>query len=183
MKHFLSLLLLFLAAATFAACGGKSASDAHHDGDGHDHGTEADHDGDEHEAGDHDGHDHDGHDHDGHDHDGHDHGEDAHHGPRHDLGEVEVAGLSLKVAVLGAVEAGREAVLDIEVTGGPCAALRAWIGIASGRGSMKARLDGTNGDFHGHIEVPSTLPTGSAIWLDVEGPGGTRERMSVALPQ
>jgi len=175
MKHFLSLLLLFLAAATFAACGGKSSSDAHHEGDGHDHGTEADHE----------GHDHDDDEHDGDEHDGHEHaGEgDVHHGERHDLGKVEVAGLTLSVAVLGDVEAGHEAVLDIEVTGGTCTTLRAWIGVESGKGSMKSRIEGEAGDFHGHVEVPATLPAGSAIWLDVEGPGGKHERTSLPMPK
>jgi len=121
-----------------------------------------------------------------HDHD-HDHGkehdhEEEHddHGERHEMGESVLGAFTVKVARLGDIEAGHEGVLDVEVSGGTPAAVRAWVGVESGKGSMKAKLDGDHG-YHGHIEVPETLPEGSAVWIEVEDADGKKERGSFKL--
>ena len=122
-----------------------------------------------------------------HDHD-HDHGEEGHeeehghddHGDRHELGESVLGAFTVKVARLGDITAGEEGVLDVEVSGGTPAAVRAWVGVESGKGSMKTKLDGDHG-YHGHIEVPATLPEGSAVWIEVEDADGKKVSGSFKL--
>lgn len=175
MKQPISLCLLLLAVAAFAACGDRSGTTdeyGHVDGDpateGDDHA---------HEDGDH------AHEGDDHAHEegvpanGHDHGE------RLDLGSAAAGPRRVKLAVFGEIQVGHEAVLDIDVTGGPVAALRSWIGVESAKGSLKAKFDGEDGAYHGHVEVPATLPDGSRIWVEVEFPDGTRSLASFALPR
>ncbi len=165
MKRYLSVLLMFLAVAAFAACGGDKESDEHHDDDGHEH---------------EDGHDdHDGHDHKDGEHEGDEHGD---HGERHEVGKGQAGAFTVSLAVFGEIEAGHEAVLDVEVAGGTCTALRAWVGVESGKGSLKTKIDGEDGDYHGHIEVPATLAQGSAIWIELEGTDGKKSRTSFKLP-
>lgn len=129
------------------------------------------------------------HDHAGHDHGGgnggHDHA--AGHGDEgkaHSLGQVAVGGATFAVTLHGEVTAGGEAVLGIAVAEGAAPAeLRSWIGIRNGRGSVKALLEADDhGHYHGHLEVPESLPEDSAVWLEVVTDAG-RERGSVALPE
>lgn len=158
MTRTLSIFLMLAAAVLFAACGDK------HDGDGHDHGN---------------GHeDHDDHDH---EHDGDDHDDHAH-GDRHEVGSAKIGGRTVTLAVFGEIEAGHEAVLDVEVEGGSVSTLRAWVGISSGRGSLKAKIDGKDGDYHGHIEVPGKLPEGSEIWVELEDADGKKAQASFKIP-
>jgi hypothetical protein len=178
MTRYLSLLLLMLAVGMFAACGGDQKSgDAdgdhgheHDEGDDHD-----DHDGDDHEGDDHEGHEHD----EGDDHDGHD---DEDHGKLTALGKSKAGAFEVSLGVFGEIEAGHEAVLDIDVAGTAPAAVRAWVGIESGKGSMKTKIDGEKGEYHGHLEVGKTLPEGSAIWVEVESADGTKAATSFAIP-
>lgn len=156
MKITIPTFLILLAAALFAACGD------HHDEDGHGHG-------DGHEEHHHDGEDHD------HEHDDHDHGE------REELGSAKIGDASVTVAVFGEIEAGHEAVLDIEVEGLPVSTVRAWVGISSGRGSLKGLIEGKDGEYHGHVEVPATLPEGSAVWVELESEGGKKAQASFKL--
>ena len=57
---------------------------------------------------------------------------------------------------------------------------RGWIGVASGKGSMKSlwELDGET-HLHGHVEVPATIPDGAMLWIDLEVDGAT-ETVSIA---
>ena len=98
------------------------------------------------------------------------------------IGESKAGDFTVALAVFGEIEAGHEGVLDINVTDGKPAAVRAWVGVESGKGSMKAKVDGEDGDYHGHIEVPATLPEGSAIWVEVEGADGAKSATSFKLP-
>ena len=179
--------LMLLAAAIFAACGDDHKTDDHDDHDGHEHeeghDDHDDHDGHEHEEGhdDHDGHEHkDGHE--GHDdHDGHEHeeGHDDHeHGEKHALGKSKAGSHDVTLAIFGEIEAGHEAVVDIEIEGEEHITVRAWVGVESGKGSLKAKLEGKDGDYHGHLEVPAKLPDRSAIWVEIEDEKGSRNRTS-----
>ena len=163
MNKKLSFILLLLAVAAFAACGGEPA--AEHD-DGHDAHDEQE------------GHE-DCEDHAAHGEDGDEHGD---HGERIEIGEAQAGPHSVHVAVFGDIEAGHEAVLDIEVSGAGVAAVRAWVGNESGRGSMKSKVDGEDGIYHGHVEVPATLADASAIWIEVEASNGTRSKTSFDMP-
>jgi hypothetical protein len=170
MTRTISLILLFLAVGLFAACGEKDTS-GHSDENGHSH-EDGDHD---HEDGDHDHEDGD-HDHEDGDHDEHDHGD------RVDLGKASAGSFAVTLAIFGEIEAGHEGVLDIDIEGDP-AVVRAWVGVESGKGSLKAKVDGEDGGYHGHIEVPATLPEGSAIWIEVEDADGNKERVSFQIPE
>lgn len=163
MKRPISLALLFLAAFALAACGDKHSKDDEH---GHEH-EEGDH---AHEQG-------------GPAHKDDDHAGEHDHGERIDVGSATAGDLTVKLAVFGKVEAGREAVLDIDVKGGAAVAVRAWIGVESAKGSLKAKIDGEGGAYHGHLEVPATLPQGSRIWVEIELEDGSRNATSFAIPQ
>jgi hypothetical protein len=153
----LSLFLLLLAVAMFAACGDKPADPVTPAGDANGHPDSGDHDS-------------------GEDHDDHDHGE------RVELGESKAGAHTVTLALFGPIEAGQEAVLDIDVEGAAAETVRAWVGIESGRGSLKAKVEGEDGSYHGHLEVPATLPEGSAIWIELQAADGTRTRTSFPIP-
>ena len=127
-----------------------------------------------------------GHDHDGHDHDHGDEHQEAWdgnlHGEAHALGLVSLGEVRLKVTQLGDLEAGGEAVFDIEPEGEDklSGTLRAWIGIDSAAGSRKARIGVEGGKLHGHVEVPESLAADSKLWLELEGENGTA-RAAIAL--
>mgnify|MGYP006969362157 CR=1 FL=1 len=174
MKNLLETLALLVVGVALAGCGGGG------DHKDHDHKDEAGHKDHDHkdEAG------HKDHDHkDEAGHKDHGHGKDGHggHGERHELGKADIGGFSVAVATLGEIEAGHEGVLDVEVSGGAPAAVRAWVGVESGQGSLKAKLDKEGDDYHGHVEVPATLPSGSAVWVEIEDAQGKRSTASFKL--
>lgn len=170
-------LLSLIAFLTLTGCNGDSADSGssgnteHAAGDGHDH----DHDGDDH--------DHEGEDHDDHDHGDHDDHDDHDHGDEHELGSVTIDGAEFKVSISGEIEPNAETHIDLVQTGGPKpAAVRLWIGIESGAGSLKSKADGHDNHFHGHADVPAQIPANAALWIEVESASGDRTARSVALP-
>lgn len=169
MKNCIASLTVLVIALGLVACDGG-------DPKGHDHGaSHKDHD---HGADGREGHDHaeDGH-------EDHDHAAGGHdgHGERHELGKADIGGFAVTVATLGEIEAGHEGVVDIEVTGGAPSAVRAWVGVESAQGSLKAKLENEGDDYHGHVEVPATLPAGSAVWIEIEDADGKRSAASFKL--
>lgn len=119
--------------------------------------------------------------HEGHDH-GHEHGDEGH-GKAHALGELTLAGSRYAVTTHGEIEAGHEGVLTIALAEGSApTAIRAWVGIESGKGAVKGLLGKTDAGWHGHIEVAATLPEGAAVWIETEAADGSTARGSVAIP-
>lgn len=108
------------------------------------------------------------------DHDDHDD-----HGEKSDRGTKAAGPAKVSLGLYGNVVAGMEAIMDIEVEDMKPEAVRVWIGLerAQDSGSMKSKLDG-EGSYHGHVEVPAKLPDGSAIWIELEAPDGSRHRVS-----
>ena len=104
------------------------------------------------------------------------------HGKSKPLGKINADGHSIEVIQYGDVEPGSEAAFDLmfESAKPLPQAVRAWIGIESGVGSMKSRLakEGEH-TVHGHVEVPATLPDGSKLWIEVET-DGNRVRVPIA---
>ena len=128
------------------------------------------------------GHDHDhGHDHShGHDHD-HDHAGHHDHGDKVDLGDFMVGQMLVKGSRRGDMMPGSELVVDITIDGEQTVdAVRAWVGVKEGTGSVKAKLDLEGGTWHGHLEVPRTLPEDAALWVEIENEEG-RSMGNVAL--
>lgn len=172
-------LLLAASYATLTACDQKpapaksptaaatTAADAHD----HDHGAEGDH-----------------------GHEGHDHAKEAASGHGHDdgpmieLGAATIGAFQVKVTRdAGAIKAGGEAAIDATVTGGTAkvAAVRFWIGTQDAKGSMKAKADIEDpkepSRWHTHVEVPSPLPEGSKVWIEIENDKGEKAAGSVEL--
>ncbi|MEW8441348.1 MAG: hypothetical protein AB2689_24630 [Candidatus Thiodiazotropha taylori] len=116
-------------------------------------------------------------------HDGHAHSN-SNEGEVHDLGNISIAGTTFRVISYGEITPGSEAVIGIEVEQGKAPSqLRAWIGVRNGRGSVKYLLYGdSHGHFHGHLEVPSKLPHGSEVWLDVTTEAG-RQLGAASIPE
>ena len=104
-----------------------------------------------------------------------DHGA-AGHGAMVDLGTIQLDGIAVGVAQEGTVEAGKEVGVELKFAKGKPVAgtVRAWVGVESAAGSLKAKLgkEGENG-LHGHLEVPKPLPEGSMFWFEVDGATGT----------
>lgn len=81
----------------------------------------------------------------------------------------------------GAIAPGGEAAIDVDVkpaagNTAKVAAVRFWIGTQDAKGSIKARAaieDPAHPEaWHTHAEIPSPLPEGSALWVEVEDDKG-----------
>jgi hypothetical protein len=104
------------------------------------------------------------------------------HGEKKPLGNLTVGSHTFAVVQYGDIAAGKEAVLDLDFPAGAALppTVRAWVGLESGAGSMKARL-AREGDrtVHGHVQVPKPVPEASAIWIEIED-GQKTSRGSIA---
>jgi hypothetical protein len=108
--------------------------------------------------------------------DGHDHGDDHDHGATTELGEQSAGGFTIKASRDGDVVAGKDAAIDAWVTGGTSkvAAVRFWIGTQDAKGSMKAKAELEKDNWHTHAEIPSPMPEGSKLWVEVETDKGEK---------
>lgn len=78
----------------------------------------------------------------------------------------------------GAIKAGGDAPIDVWLTGGDIAkvtAVRFWIGTGRGDDFVKGKADieipSEPNHWHTHAEVPSPLPAGSKLWVEIETEG------------
>jgi hypothetical protein len=109
----------------------------------------------------------------------HDHGDDhadaagGHHGDLVDLGEISVAGMTVKASTDFKVEAGGDVPVDIWIDGGlgGASTVRFWIGTEDAKGSIKAKAEVEDGKWHTHAEAPVPLPAGSKLWVEIEKSG------------
>ncbi|MCA9300533.1 MAG: hypothetical protein KDA28_15790 [Phycisphaerales bacterium] len=109
-------------------------------------------------------------------------GDTDHHGGARSLGTATIGETVLEVSFGGDVTPGAEGHVDIEQTAGAApAAVRVWIGLEDGVGSRKSKADGSDGHFHGHVQAPTTIPEGAALWIEVEQADGTRGTTSLPL--
>lgn len=99
------------------------------------------------------------------------------HGEEHPLGNLTIGAHTFELVQDGPIEAGHEGAIDLRFPAGKTlpGTVRAWVGIESAQGSMKAKL-GKEGEhaLHGHVEVPKPLPAGSRIWVEIEENGQTQ---------
>jgi len=99
----------------------------------------------------------------------------------HPVGDLTIGAHTFTVKAT-AVEAGKEVPLDLEFPAGKPlpGTVRAWIGVETGTGSMKAKL-GKEGDrtLHNHLLAPKPIPEGSKIWVEIED-GTNVQRGSIA---
>jgi hypothetical protein len=104
------------------------------------------------------------------------------HGDEKPIGPMTLGAYSFTVVQLGDVKAGAEAVFELEFAKDakvPSLA-RAWLGVESGQGSMKARF-GKEGDhgLHAHVQAPDALGADAKLWIEIEADGVT-ERAATA---
>jgi len=77
----------------------------------------------------------------------------------------------------GEIKPGGDAPIDVWIDGGVgkgVTAVRFWIGTDDAKGSIKAKADIEDGKWHTHTEVPSPIPAGSKLWVEVEESGGKK---------
>jgi hypothetical protein len=128
---------------------------------------------------------------------GHDHGPDGEHtdaatGHGHhggtviELGSATIGAFDVKATRdEGQVVAGKDSPIDVTVTPSAgstvkAAAVRFWIGTEDAKGSVKAKGDIENpaepNRWHTHVEIPSPIPAGSKLWVEIETDQGDRFR-------
>jgi hypothetical protein len=101
---------------------------------------------------------------------------------KHDLGSATIGAHTVQVAHYGEITPGEESDVDITVTGAAApAAVRAWIGVEGGAGSIKARAESEGDHFHAHVEAPTPMPADAKLWVEIEGADGTTTAGSFAL--
>lgn len=105
------------------------------------------------------------------------------HGPTTELGEQIIDGYTIKASRDGDIIAGSDAPIDVWISGGTdkVAAVRFWIGTQDGKGSVKARAEIERDNWHTHAEVPSPLPDGSKLWVEIESDKGAKTLASFDL--
>lgn len=77
----------------------------------------------------------------------------------------------------GDIKPGGDAPVDVWIDGGVgkgVMAVRFWIGTEDAKGSIKAKADIEDGKWHTHTEVPSPIPAGSKLWVEIEESGGKK---------
>lgn len=84
----------------------------------------------------------------------------------------------------GDITAGGDAPIDVWIDGGVgkgVTAVRFWIGTEDAKGSVKAKADVEDGKWHTHVEIPSPIPAGTKLWVEIEESGGKKSVTSFDL--
>jgi hypothetical protein len=90
---------------------------------------------------------------------------------------ITLAGITLDVTIQGTIAP--NAMLDVNIlqtAGGHASAIRLWVGDESGVGSLITKTHSHGATSHAHVQAPAKLPSGSAIWVEVQTPSGEKER-------
>ncbi len=121
------------------------------------------------------------------DHAGHDHAK-HNHGKAVALGEVKTGEQRLLVSGAGAIAPGKpwHVELVLKPDQPTPKAIRLWVGLESGRGSVKTRAaaeKGAKGEYVADLEVPDPIPADSKLWLAIEAANESVFKTSLALPQ
>ena len=96
--------------------------------------------------------------------------------------ELTLANIALEVRYRGDGAPG--SALDVSlitVNGERPATIRVWVGVESGKGSRKTKVHSHGATYHAHAAVPSDLPEGSALWIEVQTLNGEKESGSIDL--
>jgi hypothetical protein len=108
--------------------------------------------------------------------------DDGHGGAVIEMGETSVGGYQVRASRDGDVVAGKDAPIDVWVTGGkPIAAVRFWIGVEDGTGSVKAKAELEKDNWHTHADAPNPMPEGSKLWVEIESDDGSKTVCSFDL--
>lgn len=123
-----------------------------------------------------------------HGHDDHDHaaeeksatggGHSGHSGEVIALGTAKLGAFEVRASRdKGDIKPGGDSPVDVWIDGGVgkgVTTVRFWIGTEDAKGSIKAKADIEDGKWHTHTEVPSPLPSGSKLWVEIEESGGKK---------
>ena len=109
----------------------------------------------------------------------------GHGGPVIELGEVKVDKHTIRASRdEGEIKPGGDAPVDVWINGGTgegVVVVRFWIGLADAKGSIKAKADIEDGKWHTHVELPSPMPEGSKLYVEIEETGGKKTVASFDL--
>jgi hypothetical protein len=99
------------------------------------------------------------------------------------LGEVTLGGTVFAVELEGKVEAGKEVEIKLTPKGAlPSGKIRGWIGIESGKGSMKGHSHKEDDGLCVHAEAPEAIAADAKVWLEIEV-DGAKSKVGLALPK
>ena len=103
--------------------------------------------------------------------------EGEHKGAKKDLRKQKVGAYEVQVTQVGEVKAGEEAIFIITPKGeAEPKAVRAWVGVESGKGSIKTKAEREKeGKWHAHHTVSKPLPTDSKLWIELETANGKQK--------
>jgi len=102
---------------------------------------------------------------------GHKHGKDE----KRKLGRQSIAGYTVSVIIVGDPHEEKSIDFDVKLIDAKTEpkAIRVWIGTEDGAGSTKAALTKKTTTYVGVAAVPSPLPAGSKVWVEIETDAGT----------
>ena len=88
------------------------------------------------------------------------------HGSMASLGSIQLGGVAVEVKQEGTVEAGKEAGVDLSFAKGAAVpdTVRAWVGVESAAGSLKAKLDKEGDDGMVMVMVPGGIVVADPGW-------------------
>lgn len=72
---------------------------------------------------------------------------------------------------------------NMKITGGEFKAVRIWVGEEDPAKVMIVKTELENDYQHGHLEVPTPLPDGYRLWIEIETPDGETIKGSTPLEQ
>lgn len=99
------------------------------------------------------------------------------------LGEVTLGGTVFTVELEGKVEPGKEVEIKLTPKGAlPAGKIRGWIGIESGKGSMKGHSHKEDDGLCVHAEAPETIAADAKVWLELDV-DGTKTKVGLGLPK
>lgn len=99
------------------------------------------------------------------------------------LGEVTLGGTAFTVELEGKLEAGKEVEIKLTPKGAlPQGKIRGWIGIESGKGSMKGHSHKEDDGLCVHAEAPEHITAEAKVWLEIEV-DGAKSKVSLDLPK
>jgi len=95
-----------------------------------------------------------------------------------EVGEVSIGAFQVSAKQVGPVEAKKTATFEIYLKGKEDPkVVRVWVGDKSGKGSVKAKAVKTAKYYDADVEIPETLSSDSALWVEIEGAAGREKGM------
>jgi hypothetical protein len=102
-----------------------------------------------------------------------------------ELGSATIGAFNVRASRdKGEIKPGGDAPIDVWIDNGVgkgVTAVRFWIGTQDAKGSIKAKADIEDGKWHTHVEIPSPMPEGSKLWVEIEGSDAKKSAVSFDL--